>query len=61
MNKMKNLWTSILFLLFVTDAFCARQMEYLDRGLVAVKVTDGVFLSWRMLGTDAKDISFNIY
>lgn len=36
-------------------------MEWLDRGLVAVRVSNGVFLSWRLLGTDAQDISFNIY
>ena len=38
-----------------------RQMEFLNRGLVAVKVGNGVFLSWRMLGTDSKSISFNLY
>ena len=39
-----------------------RQMEYLDRGLVAVKVDNGVFLSWRYLGTDpATGIGFNVY
>ncbi|MDD4968479.1 MAG: rhamnogalacturonan lyase [Paludibacter sp.] len=38
-----------------------RQMEYLNRGLVAVKVSNGVFLSWRLLGNDAKNIAFNIY
>lgn len=37
-----------------------RQMEYLDRGLAAVKVDYGVFISWRMLGTDGKSI-FLIY
>lgn len=36
-------------------------MENLDRGLVAVKVTNGVFLSWRVLGTDPTGIGFNIY
>lgn len=36
-------------------------MEWLDRGVVAVKVNDGVFLSWRLLGTDPRTISFNIY
>jgi rhamnogalacturonan endolyase len=36
-------------------------MENLTRGLVAVKVNNGVFLSWRMLGTDAANIEFNIY
>ncbi len=38
-----------------------RQMEYLDRGVVAVKVNNGVFLSWRYLGTDDPSISFNVY
>src|SRR5690606_4400245 len=38
-----------------------RQMERLDRGLVAVKVDDGVFLSWRWLGTEPRDIGFHIY
>jgi rhamnogalacturonan endolyase len=38
-----------------------RQMEYLDRGLVAVKVEGGVFVSWRLLGTEPSDIGFNLY
>ncbi len=38
-----------------------RQMEALDRGLVAVKVNNGVFLSWRSLGTDTPSTQFNIY
>lgn len=38
-----------------------RQMEYLDRGLVAVKTDVGVFVSWRLLGTEPSDISFNLY
>ncbi|PDO09188.1 MAG: hypothetical protein BLM47_13995, partial [Candidatus Reconcilbacillus cellulovorans] len=33
------------------SAASARQMEFLNRGLVAVKVSNGVFLSWRLLGT----------
>lgn len=36
-------------------------MEWLDRGVVAVKVNNGVFLSWRLLGTDPRDVGFNIY
>lgn len=39
----------------------ARQIEALDRGLVAVKTTDGVYLSWRLLGTDDYTIGFNVY
>jgi len=36
-------------------------MEWLDRGVVAVKVNNGVFLSWRLLGTDPQNVAFNIY
>jgi large repetitive protein len=39
----------------------ARQAEYLDRGLVAVLLENGVFLSWRYLNTDPNDIAFNVY
>lgn len=38
-----------------------REAEYLDRGLVAVKTEEAVFLSWRFLGNDSKDIVFNVY
>ena len=37
------------------------QMESLDRGLVAVKSNGGIFLSWRLLGTEAYSTSFNVY
>lgn len=38
-----------------------RQMEKLDRALVAVSSNDGVYLGWKMLGTDPKDVKFHIY
>lgn len=38
-----------------------RRMEYLNRGLVAVKTIDGVFLSWRFLGDEDDDIVFEVY
>ncbi|MEH7495605.1 SGNH/GDSL hydrolase family protein [Neobacillus niacini] len=38
-----------------------RQMEELDRAPVAMKTDEGVFVSWRMLGTDPESISFNVY
>lgn len=38
-----------------------RQAEYLDRGLVAVNTEEGVFLSWRFLGTDDDNTAFNVY
>ncbi len=43
-------------------AFGQRQMEKLDRGLVAVRyAADSVFLSWRISGTEPDDIAFNLY
>ncbi|MBV7321038.1 rhamnogalacturonan lyase [Bacillus halotolerans] len=38
-----------------------RQMEYLTRGLIAVKTEQGVFVSWRFLGTDHETVTFHIY
>lgn len=38
-----------------------RQMENLDRGVVAVKTDDGVFVSWRRLGTEPADTQFSLY
>ncbi len=39
-----------------------RQMEYLDRGIVAVRTSpDEVFISWRLLGTDPAETGFNLY
>lgn len=39
----------------------ARQAEFLDRGVVAVKTADGVFLSWRLLGEESYQKGFNIF
>lgn len=38
-----------------------RQMEHLTRGIVAISDGRQVFVSWRLLGTDPDDISFDIY
>jgi rhamnogalacturonan endolyase len=53
----------VLFLIsMVNSSFSQRKMEKLNRGLVAVpKSKTEVYLSWRILSTDADDISFNIY
>lgn len=65
--------SAILFLIFTgfTANFYAqktssklplRQMEHLSRGVVAVVQPDKkVFVSWRMFGTDAEKIAFNLY
>ncbi|GHT22490.1 rhamnogalacturonan endolyase YesW [Bacteroidia bacterium] len=57
-------YVAILFCLFMATLLgnaATRQMEQLDRGLVAVKTADGVFLSWRLLGDEPQDVAFNIF
>ncbi len=51
----------ILLHIFSSDLKAQRKMEKLDRGLVAVQTNGGVFLSWRVFGTDPKAVAFNIY
>jgi len=43
------------------EAATARQVEALDRGVVSVHTDSGNLVSWRWLGTDPDDISFNVY
>lgn len=38
-----------------------KQAEYLDRGVVALPSGNGIFISWRFLGNDPDNISFNVY
>ncbi len=55
---------SFFFVLCVlaSPLLAQRQMEALDRGLVAVQEADGkVFLSWRLPGTDPENVAFNLY
>ncbi|MFJ9038322.1 rhamnogalacturonan lyase [Streptomyces sp. NPDC102406] len=43
------------------SAATARQAEKLDRGLVSVHTDAGNLISWRWLGTDPDNVSFNVY
>lgn len=54
----------LILLLFLTPlvGHAQRQMENLDRGLVAVRTDkDSAFLSWRVLGLDDPTTGFNLY
>ncbi len=49
-------------LVFTKTITAQRQMEYLNRGVIAIKQTDTkVFVSWRLLGTEGSDVAFNLY
>lgn len=62
MNTFTRLFSIIMLLFCSLSLFSAtKQMEYLDRGVVAVKVNNGVYISWRYLGTDNPAVGFNIY
>ena len=41
-------------------AFAQRTTDK-DRGLVAMKVNSGVYLSWRLLGSEYYDVTYNVY
>ena len=39
-----------------------RQMEFLDRGVIAVnRSSSSAYISWRLLATDPSNIAFNLY
>ena len=38
-----------------------RRVERLDRGLVCVRAQDGVYCSWRQLGTEPYDVQFRLF
>lgn len=49
-------------LIAMKAANAQRLMENLDRGVAAVRTADGkTFVSWRLLGTEANDLAFNLY
>ena len=60
MNK-KILATSALALLVSMGANAQRFTDKLDRGLVAVKTTKGVYCSWRIQADEYYDVKYNLY
>lgn len=60
MNK-KLFATSALALLVSMGANAQRFTDKLDRGLVAVKTTNGVYCSWRIQADEYYDVKYNLY
>jgi rhamnogalacturonan endolyase len=59
--KRKSL-LALITIFYGLTAFAQRQMEYLNRGVVAVPDGQGnIFVSWRLLVTDDAVTGFNIY
>ena len=57
----KTFLICVLFCLVCVSGFAQRVTDKLDRGLIAMKVDGGVFLSWRLGGEEYYDTKFNIY
>ena len=65
-NTNNTMRKRILLMLFVTlltipTIFAQRAVDKIDRGLVAVKTSTGIFCSWRILGEEYYDVTYNIY
>ncbi|MDD4362545.1 MAG: hypothetical protein PHF48_08910, partial [Bacteroidales bacterium] len=59
---MKKILIILCLNLFATMfSYGQRQMENLDRGLVAVQVSKGVFVSWRIMGQEWNNTQYNLY
>jgi rhamnogalacturonan endolyase len=53
---------AFILLMAGSQAMAQRQMENLDRGMIAIrKANDSVYVGWRLLGTEPDEIAFNLY
>ena len=43
------------------DAMAQRKTDQLDRGLIAVPAANGYQVSWRLLGEEYYDVTYNLY
>ena len=60
MKKKRMMWV-LAAALAVTPLCAQRVTDQLDRGLVAMKSSTGVYLSWRIQATEYYDVTYNVY
>lgn len=58
---MKNLIITSIFAMLATLGFAQRFTDKLDRGLVAVPSGAGNLVSWRIMGEEYYDVTYNLY
>ena len=59
---MKKILLSLLAMLLTVSASVAqRRTDALDRGLIAVKTSGGVYVSWRILAEEYYDVTYDVY
>jgi rhamnogalacturonan endolyase len=59
--KSWKLWICGMVLLAFSTSWGARNVEKLDRGVLAIQNGSSVFVSWRLLGYESKDIAFDLF
>ena len=58
---MKKLFLLALVAVLCIGANAQRFTDKLSRGLVAMKVSNGIYCSWRVLGEEYYDVTYNLY
>ena len=58
---MKKVFFTFVLATIAMCGFAQRVTDKLDRGLVAMKATTGVYLSWRIYGEEYYDVTYNVY
>ena len=58
---MRKFYLLFVFSLISVVGFAQRFTDTVDRGLVAVKVSNGVFVSWRVFGEEYYGVTYNLY
>ena len=60
--KTKFLFALYLFVIVSTTLLAQRQMEFLDRGMIAIQSdSKNVYIGWRVLANDQPDLKFSLY
>ena len=58
---MRKILLTLIVIIAALNAQAQRVTDQLDRGVVAVKVTGGVFVSWRIQSDEYYDVTYNLY
>ena len=58
---MKKIVLTLMMVITSVTVSAQRVIDKLDRGIVAVKTTSGVFVSWRIQSDEYYDVTYNLY
>ena len=58
---MKRVFLLAILTIATLSISAQRKTDVLDRGLIAVQTTGGVYCSWRIMGEEYYDVTYNLY